>query len=301
MHEWKDILGPLEQFAAVAEEASFTKAAARFELSQSGLSHSISRLERKLGFKLLVRSTRSVAPTPAGERLLRTLRPSLSAIKEEIVGLQGGLENPVGVVRLTTSQPGYEAILRQFLLEFRTTYPDIEFEITISERLDDVVEGRFDAGIRLGGAIDLDMIAVRLGMERSLACVASPKYLEDHPIPKHPDDLVSHACIRYRTPTSLRLYPWIFERSGKRLQVHVGTAMIFDNARPILQAATDGLGVAYVLEDEAVARLGDGLLVRLLEEWSARLPAYHLFYPVNRQPSGAFSKFVRALRDFHRQ
>jgi DNA-binding transcriptional LysR family regulator len=292
----RDDLADLNVFLAVAEECSFTRAAARLGLTQSTLSHTIRNFEERLGVRLLTRTTRSVAPTEAGERLLRAAKPGLDAIAVEIAALSELRDKPAGTVRITTSAHAHQTILWPALKRLLPNYPDVHVEVIIEHGFVDIVAGRFDAGIRLGEAVERDMIAVRIGPEVRWIVVAAPTYLMGQPRLEIPQDLTAHRCINYRHSTSASLYSWEFEKDGRALIVRVEGPLAFNDSMPALEAAIEGLGLAYVPEDIALMPLRDGRLIQVLDDWCQSAPGYHLYYPSRRQMAPAFALLVDALR-----
>jgi len=289
-------LGDLAAFLAVAEEQSFTRAAAKLGTSQSSLSHTVRRLESRLGLRLLTRTTRSVATTEAGDRLIETLRPALAEIDGRLIALTELREKPAGTIRLTAGEHAAESILLPALARLLPHYPDIKVEISVDLSLTDIVTDRFDAGIRLGEQVAKDMIAVPVGPEMRMAVVGSPAYFARHPVPKTPQQLAGHACINLRLPTRGGLYAWEFEKGGRALNVRVEGQLVFNTAAMIRQAALAGSGLACVLEDSVQAAIDDGRLVRVLGDWCPPFAGYHLYYPSRRQQSPAFALLVEALR-----
>ena len=292
----RDELGDLTAFLAVAEERSFTRAAARLGTSQSALSHTVRRLEEHLGLRLLSRNTRSVAPTEAGQRLLETLRPAFDAIDAEIAALTELREKPAGTIRITTSHHAAETILWPALARLLPDYPDVKVELSTDAALTDIVTERYDAGVRLGEQVAKDMIAVRIGPDLRMAVVGAPSYLARRPAPKTPHDLTQHACINLRLPTLGGLYAWELEKDGRQLNVRVGGQLTFNDPLMILEAATEGFGLAFLMEERVAPRIDDGRLVRVLDDWCPRFSGFHLYYPSRRQPSPAFGLLVEALR-----
>jgi DNA-binding transcriptional LysR family regulator len=286
----------LNAFLIVAEEQSFTRAAARLGTSQSALSHTIRRLETRLGLRLLTRTTRSVAPTQAGERLLGTLRPALDSIGAELGLLSELREKPAGTIRVTTSEHAADTVLWPALEKLLPHYPDIHVELSIDSGLTDIVTERFDAGVRLGEALAKDMIATRIGPDLRMAVVGSPAYFTRRPIPRTPHDLAGQQCINLRLSSAGGLYAWELEKGGRELRARVEGQLAFNNVRMIVRAATAGFGLGFVMEDQVEARLADGRLVRVLADWCPPFPGYHLYYPSRRQPSAAFALLVEALR-----
>jgi len=289
-------LGDLAAFLAVAEEQSFTRAAAKLGTSQSSLSHTVRRLESRLGLRLLTRTTRSVATTEAGDRLIETLRPALAEIDGRLIALTELREKPAGTIRLTAGEHAAESILLPALARLLPHYPDIKVEISVDLSLTDIVTERFDAGIRLGEQVAKDMIAVPVGPEMRMAVVGSPAYFARHSVPKTPQQLAGHACINLRLPTRGGLYAWEFEKGGRALNVRVEGQLVFNTAAMIRQAALAGSGLACVLEDSVQAAIDDGRLVRVLGDWCPPFAGYHLYYPSRRQQSPAFALLVEALR-----
>lgn len=292
----RDDLVDLSTFVTVAEERSFTRAAARLGTSQSAVSHAMRRLEARLGVRLLTRTTRSVAPTEAGEQLLETLRPAFGSIDAKLASLGELRTKPAGTIRITTSEHAARTVLWPALRRMLVDYPDIQVEFSVDSGLTDIVTDRFDAGVRLGEALAKDMIALRIGPDLRMAVVGSPAYFADHPAPRTPQDLASHRCINLRMPTSKGLYAWEFERKGRELRVRVEGQLTFNNTAMILAAAEAGFGLGFVMADQVVDQLQSGRLVRVLEGWCPPFPGYHLYYPSRRQPSAAFGVLLEALR-----
>ena len=292
----REQLGELMAYAAVAEERSFTRAAAKLGMTQSSLSHLVRRLEASLGVRLLSRTTRSVAPTEAGERLLRTLRPALNEIDHEIASLSELRDKPAGSIRITTAEHAAQTILLPVLAKFLPHYPDINVEIAIDYGLTDVVAERFDAGIRIGEQVAKDMVAVRIGPPIRMAAVGSPAFFSNLRLPKVPQDLADHRCINLRLPTAGGLYAWEFAKGGRDLKVRVEGQVTVNDITMALRAARDGLGIAFVPDDLVRADVEAGRLVRVLGDWCPPFPGYHLYYPSRRQPVPAFALLVEALR-----
>jgi DNA-binding transcriptional LysR family regulator len=283
-------------FVAVAKERSFTRAAAQLGVSQSALSHTIRGLEERLGLRLLTRTTRSVAPTEVGERLLRTVAPRFAEIDAELAALSELRERPAGTIRITASEYAAETILWPALAKLLPDYPDIKVEIIVDYGLTDIVAERYDAGVRLGEQVAKDMIAVRIGPDMRMAAVGAPSYFARRPRPKTPQDLTAHDCINLRLPTYGGLYAWEFEKRGRELKVRVEGQLVFNNVSLRLSAALAGLGLAYLPEDQVQTHLADGRLVRVLEDWCPPFSGCHLYYPSRRQPTPAFALLVDALR-----
>jgi DNA-binding transcriptional LysR family regulator len=283
-------------FLAVAKERSFTRAAAKLGVSQSALSHTIRGLEARLGLRLLARTTRSVAPTEAGERLLGALGPRFDEIEAELAGLSELRDKPAGTIRITSGEHAAEAILWPALAKLLPRYPDIKVELNVDYGLTDIVAERYDAGVRLGEQVAKDMIAVRIGPDFRMAVVGSPSYFATRPMPKHPRDLTAHDCINIRLPTYGSIYAWEFEKRGRALKVHVEGQLVFNNIALRVNAALAGSGLAYLAEDEVQEHVAEGRLVRVLADWCPPFSGYHLYYPSRRQAAPAFALLVEALR-----
>jgi DNA-binding transcriptional LysR family regulator len=292
----RDNVNDLIAFMAVAQERSFTRAAARLGVSQSALSHTLRGLEARLGVRLLTRTTRRVAPTEAGERLLRTVAPRFGEIDAELKALSSFRDKPAGTVRITAIDHSANTVLWPALRCVLPDYPDIKVEISVDYTLTDIVMDRYDAGVRFGGNVAKDMIAVPIGPDLCMAAVAAPSYFAKRPKPLIPQDLTTHDCINMRLPTLASLYAWEFEKDGREFRVRVDGQLVFNNAGLILEAALDGFGLAYLPEDQVHAHIADGRLVRVLDEWSPSFSGYHLYYPSRRQNSPAFNVVVEALR-----
>jgi DNA-binding transcriptional LysR family regulator len=292
----REQLADLTAFLAVAEERSFTRAAAKLGTSQSALSHTVRRLETHLGLRLLTRTTRNVAPTDVGERLLETLRPALDDIDTKLATLTELREKPSGTIRITTSEHAANAILWPVIRRLLPDYPDLTIELNIDQSFTDIVEGRFDAGVRLGESLAKDMIAVPIGPEMRMAAFASPDYLSRHGAPETPHELTNHKCINLRLPTLGGLYAWEFGKDGHELKVRVEGQLILNDVPMIVEAAREGFGIGFLPEDHVLPLIDDGQLVRLLDDWCAPFPGYHLYHPSRRQPSSAFTLLVDALR-----
>ena len=292
----RENLNNLLAFLAVAREQSFTRAAAKLGVSQSALSQTIRGLEARLGLRLLTRTTRSVAPTEAGERLLRTVGPRFDEIEAELAALSELREKPVGTVRITADEHAAGAVLWPALERLLPDYPDIKVEIVIDYGLTDIVAERYDAGVRLGGIVAKDMIAVRIGPDMCMAVVGAPSYFAERPQPRTPQDLTAHDCINLRLPTYGGLYAWEFEKDGRELKVRVEGQFVFNNIALRLNAALAGFGLAYLPEEQAQAHLATGRLIRVLADWCPPFSGYHLYYPSRRQHAPAFALLVEALR-----
>jgi len=292
----REELVDLSAFLAVAEEQSFTRAAARIGTSQSALSHTVRRLEARLGVRLLTRTTRRVSATEAGERLLRTLSPALSSIAEEIASISELSERPSGTVRITTSEHAAASLLWPKLRSLLPDHPDVHIELSLDSGLTDIVADRFDAGVRLEETIARDMIAVPIGPPLRMAVVGSPEYFSSNPRPLRPQDLARHCCINLRMRSSGGIYAWELEKGRRALRVRVEGQATFDSASMVRQAALDGFGLACVMEDQIRDHVEAGRLIRVLEDWCPPFPGYHLYYPSRRNASAAFRLVVEALR-----
>lgn len=289
-------LDDLTCFLAIARERSFTKAAAQLGVSQSALSHTIRELEERLGVRLLTRSTRSVAPTQAGERLIRNLAPHFEEIETELAALGELRDKPAGNIRITAIDYVADTILLPKLAKFLSSYPDIKVEIIIDYGLTDIVAERFDAGVRAGEQVSKDMIAVPIGPEGRMAVVGAPSYFRRQPEPRSPQDLVRHNCINLRLPTHGGFYAWEFEKAGRQLKVRVDGQLSFNGTYQMLNAAVAGLGLAYIPEELAQPYIRTRRLKRVLEDWCPSYPGFHLYYPSRRQTTPAFALLVEALR-----
>jgi len=289
-------LGDLSAVLMVAETRSFTRAAARLGTSQSALSHTVRRLEERLGVRLFSRTTRSVAPTEAGERLIRNVGPRLEEIDAELKALGALRKKPAGAIRITTGELAAENILLPALMRLLPRYPDIKVELIIDYGLTDIVAERFDAGVRLGEQVAKDMVAVPIGPQMRMAVVGSPSYFAAHTPPKTPRQLAEHVCINLRLPTRGGLYAWEFEKSGRVLNVRVEGQLTFNTAGLIRKAALAGMGLACLPLDSLQNEIDKGRLVHVLGDWCPPFPGYHLYYPSRRQQSPAFALLVEALR-----
>lgn len=283
-------------FLAVAEERSFTKAAAKLGVAQSTLSHTIKRLEAQMGIRLLTRTTRNVAPTEAGERLRQSLAPRMAEIEAEIAALMEFRDKPAGNIRITLSDHALNSIVWPKLRPVLRAYPDIRLELSIDNGLRNIVEDGFDAGIRLGESVQKDMIAVRIGPDWRQVAVASPSYFAARPVPKHPQELVGHNCINMRQATAGGLYAWEFERGGQELRARVDGQLTFNTSYAMIDAALAGYGVAYLPEDLVDRHIASGDLVLVLDDWSPPFAGYYIYYPSRRQNLPAFKVIVDALR-----
>jgi len=289
-------LTDLQSFLVVARERSFTKAAAKLGVSQSALSHTIRELEERLGLRLLSRTTRSVAPTDSGDRLLRTLAPRLEEIEAELSSLTALRGKPAGTIRITAGEHAAQTVLWPKLSKFLRKYPEIKLELIVDYGLRDIVADRYDAGVRTGEQIAKDMIAVPIGPDMRMAVVGAPSYFAKRPRPKRPQELTAHTCINLRLPTHDSIYAWEFEMSGREMKVHVEGQLTFNNLALRIEAALAGCGLAYLPEDQVRAHVAQGRLVRVLADWCPPYAGYHLYYPSRRHPSAAFAAVVEALR-----
>jgi DNA-binding transcriptional LysR family regulator len=292
----KENLNDLTAFVAVAREGSFTRAAAQLGVSQSALSQTIRALEERLGLRLLTRTTRRVAPTDAGERLLAAIGPRLDGIEDDLAALGDLRDKPGGNIRITASEHAASSILLPRLAALLPNYPDIKLEISTDYRMIDIVEQRFDAGVRLGEHLAKDMIAVRIGPDVRMAVVGAPDYFARRPVPGKPQDLTHHGCINVRLPTHGGLLPWDFKKGTRELNVRVEGQLTLNGFPQVVDAALAGMGLAFVLEDVVQRHIAEGRLQRVLEDWCEVFPGYHLYYPSRRQPSSAFALVVDALR-----
>jgi DNA-binding transcriptional LysR family regulator len=292
----RETVSDLLAFLAVAREQSFTNAAAQLGVSQSALSQTIRSLEARLGLRLLSRTTRSVSPTAAGERLLASVGSRLDEIEIELAALSELRDKPAGTIRITAGEHAAYTVLQPVLARFLPSYPDIKVEIDVDYGFVDIVALRYDAGVRTGEQVAKDMIAVRIGPQMRMAVVGAPSYFAKHPLPKRPQDLTEHNCINLRLPTHGGLYVWEFEKGKREFHVRVDGQLVFNTIRQRVEAALAGLGLAYMPEDVAQPHIARGNLVRVLEDWCAPFPGYHLYYPSRRQTSPAFAVLVEALR-----
>lgn len=292
----REDLGDLMAFLTVAEEGSFTKAAARLGTSQSSLSLIVRRLEERLGVRLLTRTTRSLAPTIAGEQLLSTLGPAFGTIDAQLSALSEFRDKPAGSFRITAGQHAIDTILWPKLSRFLREYPDIKVELNAELALTDIVTERFDAGVRLGDQVEKNMIAVRIGPKARMIVVASPSCFAGREMPLTPQELTGHRCINLRLPSYGGFYAWEFEKDGHELRVRVEGQVAVNGVPQLVSAALDGYGLAYVHEDVVAGHLQNGSLVQVLDDWCPPFPGYHLYYPSRRHPSPAFTMLVDAMR-----
>jgi len=292
----RDNVADLIAFITIAQERSFTRAAARIGVSQSALSHALSRLEKRLGVRLMTRSTRSVSPTDAGERLLATVAPRFQEVDAALAQVSAFRDKPAGTIRISAGEHAVNAVLWPRLQSFTRDYPDIQLEIIAENGFVDIVAQRYDAGVRLGEQLAKDMIAVRIGPDWRMAIVGTPGYFEGRTLPLSPQDLTEHVCINLRLPTYGGNYAWEFEHGGRRLNVRVEGQLAFSSSAHILSAALVGSGLACVPEDIVQPYVKTGELVRVLENWMPVFDGYHLYYPSLRQTSPAFTRLIEALR-----
>jgi DNA-binding transcriptional LysR family regulator len=286
----------LVAFVTVAREGSFTKAAAQLGVSQSALSHTIRGLEARLGIRLLTRTTRSVSPTEAGERLLGSVAPSFDEIEAAVAALSDLREKPAGTVRITTAEHAANYVIWPKLDNFLPNYPDVKVEITVDYGLVDIVAGRYDLGVRLGDQVAKDMVAVRISPDLRMAVVGAPSYFTTRSVPLNPAELGEHDCINLRLPTHGGLYAWEFEKDGQALNVRVQGQLTFNSSSPRLRAALAGRGLAFLPEDMAQEYIEAGQLVRVLADWCPSFPGYYAYYPSRRQSSPALQLVIDALR-----
>lgn len=292
----REDLNDMLWFLAVAEDRSFTKAAARLGTSQSTLSHTIKQLETRMGLRLLARTTRSVSPTEAGERLLHSLVPRIQDLETEIDALMEIRDKPSGTVRITLSDYALESVVWPKLCPLLRDYPDIKVELNSDNGFRNIVEERFDAGVRLGESVDKDMVAVRIGPDWRLVAVGSPDYFSTRSIPRSPQELVRHNCINHRQSRSGGLYVWEFARDGSELRVRVDGQLTFNTSYAMIDAAANGYGIAYLPESLVEHHIASGKLLQILDDWSPKFAGYYLYYPSRRQNSPAFKVVVDALR-----
>jgi DNA-binding transcriptional LysR family regulator len=287
-------LGELSAFKTVAEERSFTRAAARLGISQSALSHSMRGLEKRLGLQLLARTTRSVSPTAAGAALLQELAPALERIERAVAETLQQRERPAGRIRLVLPRTATQMVLLPKLAHFTRTYPEIVLEVTSSNDPIDIVAAGYDAGTQLGEFIQRDMIAVRVTGEMRLAVVGSPQYFKTHPPPRKPHDLKDHACIGFRFSNSL--YRWEFEKGRKALTVSPQGPASFDDPDLVIQAVLNGVGIGTAVEDTLTEPIANGSLIQVLKDWCPTFPGYFLYYPSRRNQPAALAALIETLR-----
>ena len=283
-------------FAVVAQERSFTRAAARLGMSQPALSRAMRQLEERLGVRLLARTTRSVAPTQAGEHLLQVIAPRFDEINNELALLSKFRDRPAGKLRITAGEHAAIAVLQPVLAQLLPDHPDLSIEIIVDYGLTDIVAEGYDAGVRLGEQVAKDMIAMRIGPDMRMAVVGSPAYFSHYPKPVIPADLMAHNCITLRMPTHGGLFMWEFEKNGQALNVRIEGQLVFNNIAMRLESVLQGLGLAYMPEDVVRPYIEQGRLIRVLEDWCEPYSGYHLYYPSRRQSSPAFTLLREALR-----
>lgn len=292
----RHILRDLAVFEVVARHQSFTDAASELGVKQSTLSYTISQLERKIGVALLARTTRSVAPTGSGLRLLEILGPALRDLREELLRLQEARETIAGVVRLTMIPVAFESIVRPMLPSFCQRYPDVVFEISTSERLDDIVTEGFDGGIRFGTLIDKDVVALPLTASTPIVIAGSASYFENYPIPLAPEHLAGHRCILYRYLSSSRLFRWPLAKGSQKFEYKGDPALILDDGAAIRSAVMDGLGIGFLLRSQVASDLEAGNLREVLTDWLTDLPGFSLYYPSRRRTSPAFRALIEHFK-----
>lgn len=286
----------LAAFVMVARERSFTRAAARLGVSQSALSQTVRGLEERLGLRLLTRTTRSVSPTEAGSRLFDTLAPRFEEITQELAALSALRDKPAGTIRINAGEHPAITVLQPALQTFLPDHPDIKVEIIVDYGLTDIVAQGYDAGVRLGDAVAKDMIAMRIGPDLRMAVVGSPAYFARHPVPHSPQDLTRHNCIGIRLPTYGGIFPWDLEKEGHEVNVRIEGQLVFNNLALRLNSALDGLGLAYLPEDQVTDHIAAGRLIRVLDDWCEPFSGHHLYYPTRRHPSPAFALLLEVLR-----
>lgn len=289
-------MNDIQAFIAVAREKSFTKAAAVLGVTPSALSHTIRNLEERIGVRLLARTTRSVAPTEAGEHLLLSVAPLFEQINIELERIAELRDRPAGTIRVTCSDDAAEGLLRPILPDFLKKYPDISMEIHIDYGFTDIVTERFDAGIRLGESISKDMIAVRMGPDWRLCVVGTPEYFQTHPVPVIPADLSHHRCINIRHSPAGDVYVWEFEKDSRKMNIRVSGPLLSNSIIHVMNGALDGIGLAYIPEALARPFIDSGRLIEVLADWSPVFTGFHLYYPNRRNTSPAFAAFIDAVR-----
>lgn len=289
-------INDLQAFIAVAQEQSFTKAAAQLGVTPSALSHAMRVLEQRLGVRLLARTTRNVAPTEAGQRLLQSLAPLFEQIAEQVEALGELRDKPAGTLRITCTDDAIDLYIRPKLKTFLQAYPDITLELMVDYGFTNVVEQRFDAGIRMGESISKDMIAVRISPDWRLAVVASPEYFAAHGIPQTPHQLTEHRCLNIRHRPAGSIYAWEFEKDGQAFTVKGEGQLVVNSIMHVLNSAVDGIGLGYVPYALAAPLIAEGRLQEVLADWCPYFQGFHLYYPNRRQPSPAFTAFVEAMR-----
>ncbi|AOV14001.1 LysR family transcriptional regulator [Klebsiella michiganensis] len=292
----KENFNELQIFLVVARERSFTKAAGKLGVSQSALSHAMKSLEERLNIRLLTRTTRSVAPTEAGERIIACLEPRIADLEQELESLVQLNGTASGNIRLSAGEHAARSLVWPKLKPFLREYPEINLELVVDNGFVDIVEGRFDAGIRLGESVDKDMIAVRIGPDMRMAVVGAPSYFSTNPAPETPHELQNHRCINMRLPTAGGLYHWEFEKEGKPLRVRVEGQVTFNLQAERIDAALSGFGIACIPEDRVQDYIKSGELIQILQDWCPSFPGYYLYYPSRKQHPPAFALMIDALR-----
>lgn len=292
----KENFNDLHLFLVVARERSFTKAASKLGVSQSALSHAVKALEARLNLRLLTRTTRSVAPTQAGEKLIACLEPRIAELEQELAALIQLNGIPAGTIRLSAGEHAVRSLLWPKLKTFLRAHPQISVDLVVDNGFVDIVEGRFDAGVRLGESVDKDMVAVKIGPPMRLAVIGSPDYFATHPAPQTPHDLQHHQCINMRLPTAGGVYHWEFEREGKPLRVRVEGQLTLNQLTERVDAALDGFGLAFVPQDTVEEYVQSGKLIQVLQAWCPPFPGYYLYYPSRKQHPPAFALLIDALR-----
>lgn len=292
----RENMSDLVTFLAVARERSFTRAAAKLSVSPSALSHTIRKLEERLGVRLLTRTSRSVSTTEPGERLLESIGPHFDQVGVELDSLTASRDTPAGTLRINCGDQPAESIVLPGLSKLLPLYPDLTVELTVDNGFVDIVTERFDAGVRLGETLAQDMVAVRIGPDMQMAITGSPEYLGAHGSPRTPDDLANHNCINLRHQAKGGISVWDLEKDGRALNVRVEGQLIVNDIAIVRQAAVDGLGLCYLPRDYLQPQLDAGELVQILQDWCPPFPGYYLYYPSRRQQSPALAAFVAAVR-----
>jgi len=292
----RENLNDILVFIAVAREKSFTRAAAKLGVSQSALSHTIRDLEARLGVRLLTRTTRSVSTTDAGEELFQAVAPRIDEIDASVAALSDFRDKPAGVVRITATDHPIETVIWPKLRQLLPSYPDIKVEVTVDYGLSNIVEERYDIGVRFGDQVAKDMIAVRISPDIPMTIVGAPSYFTNKNAPKTPEDLLNHDCITLRMTTTKALYAWELKKGKRETQARVGGQLTFNTQPQMVRAALDGFGLAFVPEDAVFEHIQRGELRSVLKDWCPTWPGYHAYYPSRRQTSRAFSLVIDALK-----
>ncbi len=292
----RDTMADLVAFLAVARERSFTRAAAQLGVSPSALSHTIRKLEERLGVRLLTRTSRSVSTTEAGERLLERIGPHYDRVGLELDSLTALRDTPAGTLRINCGDQPAESIIGPALAKLLLLYPDLTVELTIDNGFVDIVAERFDAGVRLGETLAQDMVAVRIGPDMQMAIAGSPEYLAKHGAPLTPDDLAGHRCINLRHQAKGGISVWDLEKDGRAVNVRVEGQLVVNDIAIVRQAAANGIGLCYLPKDYLQEKIDVGQLATVLEGWCPPFPGYHLYYPSRRQHSPALAAFIAAVR-----